>query len=303
MHCKDAWSSAICAEGTHCKSRDIWHRGPPASPCRCCCLPQDLRSLMPLLPPGELAIAGHAMALSQWHQVSGRPASQPAGRPASQPAGQLQQRRPGLATCQGDRRWASCCTAPRPPAHLNHPSNSSISLAACRPTSSAAAAARPPPPSTAARGGSAPRPPPTASTRALTPLSSCWWSRQMAAVRCWGAARRCGQACSPACLASQTRSVWRRGAIVAAAWRKGWRVVLVVKSHLKLPACAPEPPPALPYTSPACRVRASRRRCGVRSGRSLGWRWGQSTLWAPSPGLWVSWAAFLVTALSPDCST
>lgn len=32
---------------------------------------QDLRSLMPLLPPGDLAIAGHAMALSQWHQVCG----------------------------------------------------------------------------------------------------------------------------------------------------------------------------------------------------------------------------------------
>ncbi|KAL4423481.1 hypothetical protein ABPG77_003614 [Micractinium sp. CCAP 211/92] len=30
---------------------------------------QDLRSLMPLLPPGELAVAGHAMALSQWHQA------------------------------------------------------------------------------------------------------------------------------------------------------------------------------------------------------------------------------------------
>ncbi|KAL4437163.1 hypothetical protein ABPG75_004302 [Micractinium tetrahymenae] len=30
---------------------------------------QDLRSLMPLLPPGELAMAGHAMALSQWHQA------------------------------------------------------------------------------------------------------------------------------------------------------------------------------------------------------------------------------------------
>ncbi|KAL4859665.1 Peroxisomal NADH pyrophosphatase NUDT12 [Chlorella vulgaris] len=30
---------------------------------------QDLRSLMPLLPPQDLAIAGQAMALSQWHQA------------------------------------------------------------------------------------------------------------------------------------------------------------------------------------------------------------------------------------------
>ncbi|KAL4437161.1 hypothetical protein ABPG75_004300, partial [Micractinium tetrahymenae] len=29
----------------------------------------DLRSLMPVLPPGELAVAGHAMALSQWRQA------------------------------------------------------------------------------------------------------------------------------------------------------------------------------------------------------------------------------------------
>lgn len=28
---------------------------------------QDLRSLMALLPPEELSVAGHAMALSQWH--------------------------------------------------------------------------------------------------------------------------------------------------------------------------------------------------------------------------------------------
>ncbi|KAI7840059.1 hypothetical protein COHA_006190 [Chlorella ohadii] len=30
---------------------------------------QDLRSLMALLPPDELSVAGHAMALSQWHQA------------------------------------------------------------------------------------------------------------------------------------------------------------------------------------------------------------------------------------------
>ena len=30
---------------------------------------QDLRSLMPALTPDELSVAGHAMALSQWHQV------------------------------------------------------------------------------------------------------------------------------------------------------------------------------------------------------------------------------------------
>ena len=30
---------------------------------------QDLRALMPVLPVAELAIAGHATALSQWHKV------------------------------------------------------------------------------------------------------------------------------------------------------------------------------------------------------------------------------------------
>lgn len=51
----------------------------PPQHCLCCLCPfclcplalQDLRSLMPLLPPQDLAIAGQAMALSQWHQVGG----------------------------------------------------------------------------------------------------------------------------------------------------------------------------------------------------------------------------------------
>ncbi len=30
---------------------------------------RDLRSLLPVLDPGQLAVAGHAVALSQWHQV------------------------------------------------------------------------------------------------------------------------------------------------------------------------------------------------------------------------------------------
>lgn len=30
---------------------------------------RELRSLMPRLERGELAVAGHAVALSQWHQV------------------------------------------------------------------------------------------------------------------------------------------------------------------------------------------------------------------------------------------
>ena len=29
----------------------------------------DLRSLMPILPTEELAVAGHAVALSNWHKV------------------------------------------------------------------------------------------------------------------------------------------------------------------------------------------------------------------------------------------
>ncbi len=30
---------------------------------------RELRSLLPTLDPGQLAVAGHAVALSQWHQV------------------------------------------------------------------------------------------------------------------------------------------------------------------------------------------------------------------------------------------
>ena len=32
---------------------------------------KELRSLMSLLDPGQLAVAGHAVALSSWHQVRG----------------------------------------------------------------------------------------------------------------------------------------------------------------------------------------------------------------------------------------
>jgi hypothetical protein len=125
---------------------------------------------------------------------------------------------------------------PPPTSTFSLPSSSTLpppppfSPAACRPTSSVAAAVRPPPPSMAARGGSAPRPLPTASTPALTQLSSCLWSRQTAAARCWGAARRCGRACSPVYLASQTRSVWG-GARLLPGGSNGM-AVLGVQSHL-----------------------------------------------------------------------
>jgi hypothetical protein len=41
------------------------YRCPPSV----CLLSQDLRSLLQRLPPADLALAGHAMALSQWHHV------------------------------------------------------------------------------------------------------------------------------------------------------------------------------------------------------------------------------------------
>ena len=60
---------------------------------------------MPLLPPGELAIAGHAMALSQWHQVGGWPASQSVSTSA----------KAGASCMPSCPQGGSCPTIPPPP--------------------------------------------------------------------------------------------------------------------------------------------------------------------------------------------